>query len=58
MYSGLGATLGFFVTVLVLKFVLDDQWDSDRQLASYLVGGTVLGSILGRMAAIAKHHVR
>jgi hypothetical protein len=54
MYGGYGALLGSVITGMLLKFVLDELWDSDQQLLSYAFCGGVAGSMLGRLALVMK----
>jgi hypothetical protein len=57
MYGGVGAVLGFFVTAVLLKYVLEDAWYTDQQLLSYSAGGAVVGNFLGRLALHVQRRV-
>jgi hypothetical protein len=48
MFAGIGALLGFFFTVFLLKFVLTSLWISDRQIFIAATIAGVVGSVIGR----------
>ena len=49
MFAGIGALLGFFLTVFLLKFVFTSLWISDRQIYIAATISGFVGSVIGRL---------
>jgi hypothetical protein len=54
LLGGIGAFFGFFLTAILLKFVLAGLWLSDREIYTYSLGGAVIGGAIARLYIKAK----
>jgi hypothetical protein len=56
LLGGVGASLGFFLTAIALKFVFTSLWLSDKEIYMFSVGGAILGAVVAKLYIRAKAH--